>query len=150
MEIALDLAPEYGADELASLLSAQAKLCGEMPAASITEGILNKALGAEVTKAALEGAAAPAGSLTAEDIRNIAGVMKRFRFPVQGTLSWQNAQVTAGGVPLAEVDKELQSRFCRGIYLCGEILNIDGDCGGFNLHWAWASGIAAGIAAAGC
>lgn len=148
LEIALDLAPEYKTGELADLLGAQAGLCGEMPAACVTEGILNKALGTEVTKAALEGASVPAGSLTADDIRRIAETVKHFRFPVQGTLPWQNAQVTAGGVPLAEVGEGLQSKFCRGLFLCGEILNIDGDCGGFNLHWAWASGIAAGLAAA--
>ena len=148
-EIVLDLAPEYKAEELAALLGAQARVCGEMPASVATEGILNKALGVEVTKAALSGASAPAGSLTAGDIRRIAETMKRFRFPVQGTLSWQNAQVTAGGVPLAEVDAGLQSRFCKGIYLCGELLNVDGDCGGFNLQWAWASGIAAGLSAFG-
>jgi predicted flavoprotein YhiN len=66
-----------------------------------------------------------------------------------GTAPWQNAQVTAGGVPLSEVDENLQSRFCKGLYLCGELLNLDGECGGFNLHWAWASGITAGNAAAG-
>ncbi len=148
-EIVLDLAPEHKAEELAALLGAQAGVCGEMPAACVTEGVLNKALGMEVTKAALNGSPIPAGSLSADDIRLIAETMKRFRFPVQGTLSWQNAQITAGGVPLAEVDAGLQSRFCKGIYLCGEVLNVDGDCGGFNLHWAWASGVAAGLAAAG-
>ena len=148
-EIVLDLAPEYRVEDLAALLGTQTGICGEMPAACVTEGILNKALGIEVTKAALNGASAPAGSLTSDDIRRIAETMKRLRFPVQGTMPWQNAQVTAGGVPLAEVGAGLQSRFCKSIYLCGEILNIDGDCGGFNLQWAWASGVAAGLAAVG-
>lgn len=150
LEIALDLAPEYEAGALEPLLDAQASLCGRLPASCITEGILNKALGAEVVKAALNGASAPAGSLSKIDIRAVAQTVKQFRFPVQGTLSWKNAQVTAGGVPLAEVDAGLQSRFCRGLYLCGELLNVDGSCGGFNLQWAWASGITAGLAAAGC
>ena len=149
MEVLLDLAPEYRAEDLAALLGAQAMLCGEAPASCATEGILNKALGSEVTKAALNGASAPAASLAKDDILAIARTMKRFRFPVQGTLPWQNAQVTAGGVPLAEVDAGLQSRFCRGLYLCGELLNVDGGCGGFNLQWAWASGIAAGLSAVG-
>ena len=150
LEIALDLAPEYEAGALEELLGAQISRCGGMPAPCITEGILNKSLGAEVTKAALNGASAPAGSLAKSDVAAVARTMKRFRFPVQGTLPWQSAQVTAGGVPLAEVDAGLQSRFCRGLYLCGELLNVDGGCGGFNLQWAWASGIAAGLAAVGC
>jgi predicted flavoprotein YhiN len=58
------------------------------------------------------------------------------------------SQVTAGGVPLSEVDEAMQSRLCPGLYLAGELCNIDGDCGGFNLHWAWSSGMIAGYAAA--
>lgn len=149
LQISLDLAPEYEAADLSALLHEQAKLCGDLPAAQLTEGILNKALGAEVTKYALGGVSGPAASLTKENTLKIANTVKQFNFPVQGTLSWQNAQVTAGGVPLAEIDEGFQSKFCKGIYLCGELLNIDGDCGGFNLQWAWASGITAG-AAAGC
>lgn len=150
LTISLDLAPEHAAADLAGLLREQAGLCGDLPAVQLTEGILNKVLGAEVTKFALDGLSRPAASLTERDILNISNIVKYFNFPVQGTLSWQNAQVTAGGIPLAETDEGLQSKFCKGIYLCGELLNLDGDCGGFNLHWAWASGITAGLAAAGC
>lgn len=148
-EISLDLAPEYGAGDLAGWLLAQARRFWDRPAAELTEGFLNKALGAEAVKAALGSVSVPGGSLTEDDARRIAGVVKDFRFPALGTLSWQSAQVTAGGVPLAEVDGALQSRFCRGLYLCGELLNVDGGCGGYNLQWAWASGVAAGLAAAG-
>lgn len=148
LEISLDLAPDYEEGELLRLLSEQARMCGDLPASQLTEGIFHKNLGAEVTKSALGGVSVPAGSLTGQDIQNLVKVVKHFSFPVQGTLSWQNAQVTAGGVPLAETDTGLQSKFCKGIHLCGELLNVDGDCGGFNLHWAWASGITAGEAAA--
>lgn len=148
-EISLDLAPELGAGDLADWLRAQALRFWDKPAAELAEGLLNKALGAEVVKAALGGGSVPGGSLTEGDARRIAGTVKDFRFPALGTLSWQSAQVTAGGVPLAEVDETLQSRFCRGLYLCGELLNVDGGCGGYNLQWAWASGVAAGLSAAG-
>ncbi len=147
LEVTLDLAPEYGIPELETLLCAGVNRDAEMPAAAASEGILCKALGGEVTKTALGNASVPAGSLTAQDVRAVAETIKRFRFPVLGAAPWQNAQVTAGGVPLAEVDANLQSRFCKGLFLCGEILNIDGGCGGYNLHWAWASGVAAGLAA---
>ena len=70
---------------------------------------------------------------------------KDWRFPVSGTGDWDSAQVTAGGVPLNEVDcLTMESRRCPGLYLTGELLNIDGDCGGFNLHWAWATGLLPG------
>ncbi|MCI1954958.1 MAG: aminoacetone oxidase family FAD-binding enzyme [Oscillospiraceae bacterium] len=148
LAVSLDLAPEHGAADLADLFREQARACGELPAAQLTDGILNKALGAEVTKSALGGLPGSVASLTENDIQKISSTVKQFRFPVQGTLSWQNAQVTSGGVPLAETDAGLQSKLCKGLYLCGELLNLDGGCGGFNLHWAWASGITAGRAAA--
>ena len=148
MEIEIDLAPDHEEDELARLFCAQAEHPGNLTAAQLVEGILPKALAAEVVKTALGSASVSAAALTADNLRLVAGVIKKMRFPVLGTLSWQNAQVTAGGVPLAETDADLQSRFCRGLYLCGELLNVDGDCGGYNLHWAWASGITAGAAAA--
>lgn len=148
LEITLDLAPEYRMDELEQLIRTRAEACGEMPAFAAVEGILCKPLGIEVMRRALQGASVPAGSLTAQNVHSAAATMKRYCFPALGTAPWQNAQVTAGGVPLSEADENLRSRFCKGLSLCGELLNIDGECGGFNLHWAWASGITAGISAA--
>jgi predicted Rossmann fold flavoprotein len=79
----------------------------------------------------------------------IAGILTDWKLPVRGTMSWQNAQVTAGGVSTAEVDpRTLQSRLAPGLYLCGEVLDIDGACGGYNLQWAWSSGYIAGSNAA--
>ena len=61
----------------------------------------------------------------------------------------EQAQVTAGGVRLGEIDPDtMASRKVPGLYLAGEVLNIDGDCGGFNLYWAWVSGYIAGKNAA--
>jgi predicted flavoprotein YhiN len=68
---------------------------------------------------------------------------------VTGTLGYEKAECTAGGVPLAEIDPStLESRRASGIYLCGEILDVDGRLGGFNFQWAWSSGTVAGRAAA--
>ena len=65
-----------------------------------------------------------------------------------GTESFDNAQVTAGGIRTSEFDTEtMESRIVPGLYACGEVLDIDGDCGGFNLQWAWASGRLAGLSA---
>jgi predicted flavoprotein YhiN len=69
---------------------------------------------------------------------------------VTGTLGYEKAEVTAGGVPLAEVDAStLESRLAPGVWLCGEILDVEGRLGGFNFQWAWSSGTVAGRAAAG-
>lgn len=68
---------------------------------------------------------------------------KDFCFTVDHTEDFKHAQVTAGGVPLAQLDGTCGSRRSPGAWLCGEILNIDGDCGGYNLHWAWSSALCA-------
>jgi len=71
-----------------------------------------------------------------------------FRLPVTGSRGYGFAEVTAGGVPLSEVHLgTLQSRVCPGLYLCGEICDVDGRIGGYNFQWAWASGFVAGMAA---
>ena len=66
-------------------------------------------------------------------------LLKGFPLTVTGALGFDCAQATRGGIPLGETDEHLMSKFRRGLYFAGEILNVDGECGGYNLHWAWAS-----------
>jgi predicted Rossmann fold flavoprotein len=68
---------------------------------------------------------------------------KNFCFTVDRTADFQQAQVTAGGVPLSQVDASCQSLRSPHAWLTGELLNVDGDCGGFNLHWAWSTALCA-------
>jgi predicted Rossmann fold flavoprotein len=78
----------------------------------------------------------------------LAAALKNKRFAVQGTRGWNEAEFTAGGVDAREVEPgTLESKRCRGLYLAGEILDVQGPRGGYNLAWAWASGLAAGEAA---
>ena len=70
-------------------------------------------------------------------------LLKAFPLTVTGRAGFGSAQATRGGVPLREAEDGLMSKFCRGLYFAGEILNADGECGGYNLHWAWASAHAA-------
>ena len=86
--------------------------------------------------------------LSDADLSAVAHRLKHFRLPVTGTLSWRDAQITAGGADTAEFDgKTLMSRVVPGLYAAGEVLDIDGDCGGFNLQWAWSSGRLAAFSA---
>lgn len=147
-EIALDLMPEYPQAEIAGMLKDAAVSDGSLPAAQLAEGMLPKVLAVETSRTAFGDPMRPAGSFTENDYERLARTVKDYRFPVLGTLSWEHAQVTAGGVPIKETDMSLQSQVCPGLYLCGELLNLDGVCGGFNLHWAWASGLTAGESAA--
>lgn len=84
-----------------------------------------------------------------EQIRRLADVIKHFEVPITATRSFEQAQVTAGGIDTSEVDPEtMGSRLIPGLYFAGEMLDIDGICGGFNLQWAWSSGALAGKSAA--
>lgn len=77
--------------------------------------------------------------------RELVTALCAYRLPIAGPRGWPYAEVTAGGVPLAEVDvRTMASRTCAGLYLCGEILDVDGRIGGFNFQWAWATGHLAG------
>ena len=72
-------------------------------------------------------------------------MIKKWEFEISGTMSWNSAQVTKGGALTSEFNPEtMESRLVHGLYACGEILDIDGDCGGYNLQWAWSSGYIAG------
>ncbi len=79
---------------------------------------------------------------------DIASELKKTIVPINGTGNSDHAQTTCGGIPLAEIGPDMQSMLVPGLYFSGEILNVDGICGGYNLQWAWASGYLAGIHAA--
>lgn len=91
----------------------------------------------------------PLASLTKDDRRRIVRALVEQHLPVVRDRGFDYAEVTAGGVPLSEIDvSTMASRKREGLYLCGEILDVDGRIGGYNFQWAWASGRLAGIHAA--
>lgn len=113
-------------------------------------GLDDLALGLVPEKLAAQACAmaAPAGSLE-ENARRIASGLKSKRFAVLGTRGWNEAEFTSGGVDAGEVDAAtLESRRRPGLFLAGEILDVQGPRGGYNLAWAWASGLIAGASAA--
>lgn len=85
-------------------------------------------------------------NLTKAEREKLTDILLDWRFPVTGTRTWQDAQVTAGGINSNEIKpKTLESKLVEGLYFAGEILDIDGQCGGYNLQWAWSSGFLASI-----
>lgn len=114
----IDLLPDVSPQKLAAAYARGGLLC-----------VVNNGL-----SRALERRAAGKGALA---------LVKDFALPVTGSLGFSYAQVTKGGVPLGEVDEHLMSTRRRGLFFAGEILNVDGECGGYNLHWAFASAHAA-------
>ena len=84
--------------------------------------------------------------LTASDLESLQDAIHVFSLRINGYMGFDRAQVTGGGVRTSELDAGLQSRNCPGIFFAGEILDVDGTCGGYNLQWAFSSGAAAGRA----
>ena len=86
--------------------------------------------------------------LTEYDVRSICETVKRFEVHLTEPMGMDSAQVTAGGVMTDQFDPNtMESRIIPGLFACGEVLDIDGDCGGYNLQWAWSSGRLAGLCA---
>ncbi len=86
--------------------------------------------------------------LSREQRRKLASMVTNMPLPIVGDRGYNHAEVTAGGVPLRELHlNTMASRCCPGLFLCGEICDVDGRIGGFNFQWAWASGYTAGVAA---
>ena len=87
--------------------------------------------------------------LTNEEVRKLSEIFTDWRFNIIGSKSWEDAQVTAGGISTDEIhNSTMESKLLKGLFFAGEIMDVDGDCGGFNLQWAWSSGYMAGENAA--
>ena len=90
----------------------------------------------------------PCREISQGSLRRLAEVLTTLAFPIADVKDFDACQVTSGGIPATEVSLNLESIKCVGLYFAGEILDLDGPCGGYNLQWAWTSGYAAGRAAA--
>ncbi|MEE0794843.1 MAG: NAD(P)/FAD-dependent oxidoreductase [Oscillospiraceae bacterium] len=145
MELEIDFLRDYTAAEVLAHLQNRVKTAPELPASELLTGSVHNRLGRMLIKYADVEAAAPLSALSERELRTVAAACKRFELPVRGTEGFANAQVTAGGIRTSEFDpRTLESRLCPRLFACGEVLDIDGDCGGYNLQWAWSSGVLAG------
>ena len=139
----LDFLPEMSPEELEEMLLERQQR--NFPMEELLTGILHNRLGRVLTKAAGIGGR-QAGDLTREEIAQVCRTVKDFDIPLTEPLGMDSAQVTAGGVLTENFDPQtLESRLVPGLYACGEVLDVDGDCGGYNLQWAWSSGRIAGL-----
>lgn len=147
--VGIDFFPQWSYHELRQLLQERVHQHPSEPLETVFLGLIHKRLLFAVLKTlAIEPISRSANTLSRQDLDHLASALKQWCFPVTGTLSWEQAQVTGGGIPLNEIDGSFSSVYRPGFYLAGEILDVTGDCGGYNLHWAWCSGITAGKAAA--
>lgn len=112
-------------------------------------GFINKQLMPVLLKqAGIEDSNKPVAHLTTREKEDIISILQDWRFKVTGTNTWTAAQVTAGGIDVRDINQNtMESRLVPGLFFAGEIMDIDGDCGGYNLQWAWSSGYVAGKSA---
>ena len=140
----LNFFPDWEEAEVLHWLSQRQAAMAAHEASALLTGSCHTRLGQMICKSAGFTNQRAAG-LTRDDLRRIARQATHFALPITGTCGFDQAQVTAGGLDTSEFDpRTLQSRLVSGLYACGELLDIDGDCGGYNLQWAWSSGRLAG------
>ncbi|MBQ9990820.1 MAG: aminoacetone oxidase family FAD-binding enzyme [Lachnospiraceae bacterium] len=149
VKASIDFLPEYDDGEWEGLI--REKWEGFNPQA-LTEdfflGFLNKKLNLHFIRKAGLKPQQPMGNYSYEQILQACLQMKNWEVELTGTNPFASAQVCAGGVSMDEVTLQLESRKVKGLFFAGEILDVDGRCGGYNLQWAWTSGYIAGKAAA--
>ena len=115
-----------------------------IPMEELFTGLLHNRLGRVLTKAAGI-TVTVSGQLTGQMLQELMDTVKAFEIALTEPMGMDNAQVTAGGVYTRDFDPQtMESRLVPGLYACGEVLDVDGDCGGYNLQWAWSSGMVAG------
>lgn len=139
--VSLDIMPDFDFPTLLNLLYARVSTLKHRTLEDFFTGLLNKRVGQYIIKKC--GFALSDSVLTIEkDIEKICKTIKSLEFCVTGTTGFVNSQVTAGGLDTKSFDnKTLMSLKDKGLFAAGEILDVDGDCGGFNLQWAWASAL---------
>lgn len=142
----LDFAPGISRESLADAL--RQRRASNLTCEDLLTGIVHNRLGKVLVKAADIRGNDKAGDLTDSQLDVIVTCLKAFEISLTEPLGMDSAQVTAGGVLTEGFDPNtMESKLVPGLYACGEVLDIDGDCGGYNLQWAWSSGICAGRAA---
>lgn len=140
--LSLDLMPDMEFERLRKVLSGKASSRPERKLEDYLTGILPKRIGQSALKAAgIAPLSRTAGSLTSVETEALCRQLKDWKITVTGHNGMKNAQVTAGGAETASFYPDtLESKKVPGLFACGEVLDIDGDCGGYNLQWAWSSG----------
>ena len=130
VEISLEFLPDFSEDIITKNLAGR-KSAGT-PVDELLSGNLHNQLGRAVI-----------ARTENKSVEEIVHQLKNFTLPVTGTLGFDYAQVTKGGVKMNEITDELESKLIKNLFFAGEVLDVDGDCGGYNLQWAFTSGMAA-------
>ncbi|MFV0343266.1 MAG: NAD(P)/FAD-dependent oxidoreductase [Anaerocolumna sp.] len=144
-DLLVDFFPELSEEELSRELT---KRCQRIPLRGTEEaftGLLNHKLMFVLLNEAKIPVNLPCNQFNQNKILEFTKILKGFHIVLSGTNSFEQAQVCAGGIATNQIDsKTMESKVVPGLYVCGEVLDVDGTCGGYNLQWAWSSGAVAG------
>ncbi len=142
----VDFLPDMKEKELVDYLFKIKNIKGMCSVDMLFAGVLPKAIGIEICKAEkLYKQDKTISRLSRENIIALAKKAKNYELEISGTKGFANAQVTSGGVAVHEINSEtMESKLCKGLYFAGELIDVDAGCGGYNLQWAFASGLLAG------
>lgn len=125
-------------------------LSGEMPIENALSGMMPRTLCRYILRRCGIDSLVPLGEIGREKLKKIIATARGLNFTISGTKGFKNAQISVGGADVHEFNsKTMESKLVKGLFCAGEVLDVDGICGGFNLQWAWASGLLAGRCAAG-
>ena len=149
VHLKINIMDKMSKEELSKLICKRFQISLNKPVDFSLVGLINKRLIPVVlTEAGINDLKRPVGNLSAQEREGIIDILSDWRFKIRGTKSWPSAQVTAGGVDTNEIDQNtMESKTVKGLFFAGEIMDIDGSCGGYNLQWAWSSGFLAGQSA---
>jgi len=143
-ELSLDLMPEYSKEKFTNLLLARVQKESEKSIGLWLQGVLNKKLIGIIleqskSRVKLE------KDLNRKEINKLVHTIKNLKLSVNDTKGWEGAEVSTGGIDTSEVNPQtMESKLVENLFFAGEILDVDGDRGGFNFHWAWVTGLRVG------
>ena len=140
-----EISVDFLTGDIADILEMRRQNLPDMECANILNGIVHNRLSIVLVKYCNIKPSARVSSLTDNDIYALTKACRDFRLHVKDVGSFDNAQITVGGIDTSEFsEKNMESKLIPGLFACGEVLDVDADCGGYNLQWAWSSGYLAG------
>ena len=148
VEMRIDFLPDYSEEDFRLLCARRELLQGQRTVEEFFTGMLHKKLMLLFARLAGLKVTEDIAVVDKKKVAEVYRLCRDWRVHVVGNNGYDSAQVCAGGIPLEELTESLESRKAPGVYFAGEILDVDGKCGGYNLQWAWCSGYLAGCAAA--
>ena len=141
--------PDFGDVEFLQMLKERKIRLDGLVMEQYFNGLFHKKLAGALLKRIGISGTMPVHDLSEENLERLCRICKHFRTYIDKTNPFEQAQICAGGVDTSEIDPDtMESKVVKGLYFAGEILDVDGICGGYNLQWAWTSGYLAGKGAA--